>query len=306
MSVPSLKWQKLDYKNITQLLISPCYKPFYANISPHNLINWFPNEYPSYIAKSDNLTFVKTLDVSEYKYITWLIGNKIDKSILENVLNEEGALYLPDYIYKLVDYDLIKNYKVESDSKNNEYVCSTIELSSLTGSEYSKIRKIVNKYEKNRENVNIHYYYNILALSSNVPWDEIKLLYNKWSSGKKIISRIYDDERDSLYNMLYSTNTDKLGTKYIFQLIRNNENKLISIWVGEIINSDYITVYYTFYDYDYKDISYYSYHKYAKEAASKGILKMNVEQDLGLGGLQAFKQGLRPVSYQSVYKVLKV
>ena len=134
-----------------------------------------------------------------------------------------------------------------------------------------------------------------LDLGSEGVREEIDQLRTTWTYNKGMS---LPNEKAALERLLaISTALHLLGTG-VYQ-----HDRLIAFSIVELLGGGYAMGHFAKCDTGFNGLSHYLYQATARATSDRGCRYLNVQEDLGIAGLRAFKMLLRPVSFLKKYAV---
>lgn len=200
--------------------------------------------------------------------------------------------YVPEYAVEFLD-DL-SNFIVEEKPDIAEYVLSAEQHTNLKGKEFIHLHRKVNRFENVHGKASIH--------CKELPLDNFRiqqLLINSLHTWQNDFKN--DRNRQEGYIIDQSirlANTINLTCLGIFM-----DDTLIGFALYKLLPKGYADINHIKVCYEFKGIFLYALHLLARHLLSLGITHLNIEQDLGIGGLRTFKQRLHPVKMLKKYTI---
>lgn len=233
------------------------------------------------------------------KFYSFIGKNNIIHTIdtLLKLSEKEG---LPP-ILKLIPEEsvLIKNlkeYNIEEDRDNHDYILSATEHTGLVTSKYYKHRKLVKKFFRENPFSQIK----ILDLGNQNTADEILELFKLWTV--KTNKNIEDTEHELIALKRTLKNYSSLN---LLSLGLYNKDKFIGFIIADKNHHAYIESHFLKYLPGFNGLNHLFHHVLAKYSNADGVNFINIEQDLGIDGLRRAKESAKPIKYLKKYSIAK-
>ncbi len=183
------------------------------------------------------------------------------------------------------------NLLLWEDRASDDYIVDADELSLYGGTRFAHARRSVNKFLRSCPEVRVVQ----LDLGSTSVREEIDQLRTTWTYNKGMS---LPNEKAALERLLaVSTALQLLGTG-VYQ-----QDRLIAFSIVELLGCGYAMGHFAKCDTGFNGLSHYLYQATARATSARGCRYLNVQEDLGIAGLRAFKMLLRPVSFLKKYAV---
>ncbi|MBN2157266.1 MAG: DUF2156 domain-containing protein [Candidatus Lokiarchaeota archaeon] len=222
-----------------------------------------------------------------------MIGNYYN-SILEELVSLNALFHLPIEVHRVPEKDLQEIINVHpltqiiEDRDNWDYVYKKEDLLELSGGNYEKIRRKLNKFER-------EYKTRVEVLSS----DNAKLcleLQETWCDLRSCSDNpSLDNEDKGIRDILLNFNKLDYTGLLIFQ-----KDKIIGFSIGERLNTNTIIVHVEKGDTKYSGIYQALNHSFVEKCAANYKF-VNREQDLGVEGLRRSKMEYNPDHFIKKY-----
>ncbi len=271
--------------------------PPHSDLSFTNLFAWSGNRAITYTKLHDNLIFSCTDYIDGRKFFALLGNNSLPETT--QILSDfsRTSLGYVDIRYMSEDglQQLESNGYVQyyDDPSSQDYMLSTAQLASLTGSAHKHTRELVNRFMRDfgSSATIVH------TKLSSVKLSEIVDVFCRREKTKldgdserelDAIRKIYQfaDELDINCSLVSVAN--EIQAFIIYDSFRN-DTILAHFWKANVD--------------EYRGIYQYLLHGLSEYLERTGITQINFEQDLGIPSLRTAKQYLRPTHYIKKYSI---
>lgn len=252
----------------------------------------------------DNSTEVSTLNgaliiklkdyLNDFQVYSFLgnISELFFKEII-NQINKKGDQKIK---IKLLPELSIENLSssFQEDRDNFDYILDTRLLSEYPGSKFSSKRNYVKKFKEKYQASDIMIDFNDIAAKK-----VIHECLEQWVQKKKEADKFFEqNELRAIEKLINSPSLEsmKIFAHYISDYLAGFE-------LIEILDKENAILHFEKKDTNYKGISAYAMQEVGKMLINKGIVYLNIEQDLGLPGLREAKEGFRPIKYLKKYSI---
>lgn len=297
---PRFKKLELEDKNLIEK-----YTLKYEGYSDFNFVSlWSYNTEDDIIFSilNDNLVVRFRDYITNEKFYSFIGTNKIAETI-ETLLvhsEQEGISsqlkLIPEANILLLNNEVKNKFDIQEDKDNHDYILSLPEHSTLQNSNFSKHRKVINKFYRNNPKFSVQE----LDLSNKNIVKKLLDLFYLWENkkGRK--------RNDTIHELIALKRTvkDFVHLKLVVLGIYN-QNQLIGIIIADVNHSKYIESHFLKYNPDYNGLNHLLHHLLAKHVSGKGHKYINIEQDLGIEGLRFAKGSAKPVKYLKKYTISK-
>ncbi len=274
------------------------HKP-YSDFDFTNLFIWDQDSKRGIAHLNGNLV-MRSSDYLNADPVLSFIGTNALEDTTEELLSYAEANDMPAvlrYIPEEIAHKLHKDtrFAIQHDYGNYDYIFSTLELSSLEGSEFKKRRKAVNRFKRTYPNT----MFSVHSLSKQDHTDQLLALFERWTQQKgQDIGYDVSLEKNALVRILeHGERPDILVS------LLHIDDVLIGFGIDELLPNHYAISHFVKADFAYPG-SYDSLNTFtAGHLLQKGIRFWNWEQDLDIEGLRMLKRSYRPVNYLRKYKV---
>jgi hypothetical protein len=277
----------------------------YADFEFNNLLVWQDLNDNLEISRIENTIIFRYTDsiTNTHKLYYSIIGKNCKNQQIIKILNEESqAIERIDLVPNSVSSQLTacKEFKIERDINNDEYIISLEKISNLYGSEYRHMRRDVNSFKRlNGDNVK----HQLLELSSDN--NKMKLLnaLHGWGLTKKRNNNDPSFHEGEVIRKILS-NSEDLKYKCLAIYINNSLESFVLFY--EMVHPGYVITNSVKVNYKYRDLFDYTIHTFANLAIKNGIKYLNFEQDLGIQGIRSYKSSLKPIKMLKKYTIKKL
>ncbi|MBI2442420.1 MAG: DUF2156 domain-containing protein [Candidatus Levybacteria bacterium] len=187
----------------------------------------------------------------------------------------------------------LRNFAIEEDRDNLDYVLSIDELSHLQGSRYQHHRKAIRRFFRNYPSASVKR----VDLSGNVN-SQIIDVFLLWKEKKGKSDEETRSEFICLQRTLSAANQLPLISLGIYV-----ENLLIGFIICDTERDDYAESHFLKFDPSFDGVKFILHHHMAMLLLSKGYRFLNIEQDLGLPGLRYAKERCLPIKFLKKYTI---
>ncbi len=186
-------------------------------------------------------------------------------------------------------------FNIKEDIDNFDYIISVNHISTYTGSQFLSKRNYVNRFKKNYKHENRL----VEVLSSDIK-NNLLQLFKKWTYIKGLSHLEFEHELEAFRRFLRVC--DQIKNIAILEIYI--KEILVGFWVVEIVSNKYAVSHFEKAD----TLAYKGIYPYMKQAMAiflleRGILYVNLEQDLGIPGLRQAKSDYRPCTFLKKYSV---
>lgn len=268
----------------------------YADINQENLLVWL---------NMKNDLEVSILNGSViFKYTNVLHNNRVNVIPLEKTLNGpviNGVMSYLKYnglpleireIPSVICNDLDdKEWVIEDDRDSYEYILNTHQQSSLEGGDFCRHRRRLNVFEREHANdkVDIQYYHEFN--------DEIIGVFIQHINGMAFNNSEEASKENLLEPIAIRRNINYAKIFHKKALIIKINGQVVSISMISLLDEHTAVINHLKVNYSVQHIFQYTIYQLAKILKENGINEMNIEQDLGIEGLRAYKERLKPSRY---------
>jgi hypothetical protein len=275
--------------------------PPYADWAYGTLMTWWDAFGDLEVARIGNNLVIKSSYLSMGKVVQFvLLGNsEVDASIEilfahQKNADLEPALYsLPQYTIDAIQHP--ERYLIVDDPNAAEYILSAEMHATLEGSEMRRIRQKVMKFRHTTEDHEVE----TTRMTLDNIHAKMRLInsLHTWSDG------IYKNDNERLEGIIIDRAllmAENIGMECFALFIDKALHGFVlyKYLPDHTININHIKV-----SYAYPSIFSYISEALAKHVYDEGIIRINLEQDLGIEGLRIHKTQLRPVEMFHKYNV---
>ena len=264
-----------------------------------SLWSWDTREKTKISKLNDNLVIQLQDYITNEVFCSFLGKNDIDDTITELIAHAKDLklnpiLHLiPESITRHIEQP--KNFIIEEDADNFDYVLSVDELVELQGKNYRGKKNFVNRFKRLYGDLADA---RILNLNDQKTKDEIINLFYDWEKARGKTRAETSNELMAIKKLLeYS---DLLDLQIIGVFI---ENQLKGFSINEITWDHYGIIHYEKADISYTGIFQYLKQQSAINFKKQGCAYINYEQDLGIEGLKQAKLAWHPVKFLKKYTI---
>ncbi len=253
---------------------------------------------------NDNLVVKFTDYITGKPFYSFLGNHKTTETALALITQSEaqgagGVLKLiPESSLDLIDQSKLE---VKEDRDHFDYIFSITKLSEYIGSEYSKHRRLVKKFEANNFEIvrlNLADYKNRSLLMGLVrSW----MQENEKKMAPDDLTMEDFDHEFKAYSKLMSSTPELLETLVCSGLFV--DGVLAGFIINEKISPDYCIAHFGKADVRHGGIYYFLMQQNAKAFLDLGVNYLNHEQDLGLPQLRYSKSFYRPTHFLKKYTI---
>lgn len=296
---PTFKKLELEDQRAINALVSsfPPYSDFnFASLYAYNINNAFT------VSRVGTNLLINMEDYMTGEPLYSVLGNDdimFTFSLLAHELDKYGnksplLKLVPEATLKSQRRILSRDFIIEPDPDNFDYVISATQLAKLSGRKYSTKRQKINQFKKSSP----HHRIEVIDITKTKIQHEILDLFLDWTNSKAVSER--DSARE--YNAL---------TRYfeIRKLITGVDigvfidNKLIAFTLNEIVHGGYYIGHFGKADYSIPGSFQFIEQATAKVMHKKKCKYMNFEQDLGIEGLKESKLSWHPIRFLKKYNI---
>lgn len=296
----TLQFKKLSIadKEKIEATVQP-YEPF-SDFSFLSLYTYNTHDTIEYAYHGNNLV-IKFEDYDDNSNFYSFIGTdhvlETTKLLLELSVAEglRPSLDLLPEITVNADPLMFKNFSIEEDRDNFDYIVSAKDLAALKPEKLPKKRKLVNRF------LDLYPECSSKLLDINDPATTTALLslFDQWALVNKKSVEETQTEKIAIKRLL--NNVNNLGN--VFCLAIYEKDMLIGFNTFELTNNKYGISSFQKAIKDYTGIYAYMTQQMAKVLNERGCEYINFEQDLGIDGLRSSKLSWHPIKYLKKYTV---
>lgn len=227
------------------------------------------------------------------------IGNKKLKDTVSTLLEytekkgiNSGLTLIPEIAINRLS---TKDFRIEEDKNNFDYIFSTKKLSELSGRNFKTKRLMAKRFITNHPDAT----FKTSLVSNSDSHKQILEVLKKWE-GKKAKKDDLVLENKAIRRTLMLSKIDK--NELILSGVYLND-ELLAFSIDEVLNIGYAISHFFKIKSDYKGVSEYLNQQTAQFLHEDGVELWNWEQDLGITGLNKSKMGYRPVQFLKKYKI---
>lgn len=281
--------KKINIKNLKEIMNFVNKYPPYSDFNPISLYCWDTNNIGSF-AITNNFIMIKIEDYLTKNFLVSVMGDGINKCLIEKLLNKHGRLSLvPEYVVK----QLPESINVKEDKANFDYVLDLSAFTKLRGRSYKTIRKKIKKFTKEYSDYNLQ----IIDLTTKKTQTDVMRLTQDWLNNKNM----KEDEKKVLESI-----KRYIDIQNMFRCINIGlfvKDKLIGYSFNEMLENNWGMGHFGRTDIEFKNsflfLEYQAdclLHKYK-------IKYLNIQQDAGLEGLRKQKEQLNPSKFLKKYNI---
>lgn len=274
--------------------------PIYADFSFGNLFIWINLNNDLKVAQLENgLIYQCTNPLENNQQTITILGNSFTNHSLDKLFDyqrnsgiQPKLSEVPEFVTETIN---INKYKITENRDSFEYLLSTHEHSELAGHSFSKLRRKVGCFRRLHEPANITW--EICDKLTNEKVKQLSQLVNSWGLS-------YHDATESNEYIEYNNFEDKVIQKTL-SYFNKLDMALLMVYLDDkpiafvtyqfLPQKGYVTINHFKVNYNIKYAFDFTTHVLATELHLAGIHTMNFEQDLGIPGLRAHKERLRPI-----------
>jgi hypothetical protein len=277
--------------------------PSFSDISfPTLHIWWNQSEKLAVSSLNDNLVINYHLEFDENNSGYSLIGRHLIDDSIQTVFKHFRQHHLPVQLVHVPEFVVDKiarreNLEIEEEPDYHEYIMNSRALASLESSDFSRIRRKVNRFLREVE------YKEIETKSLNL-------------AAKETQKSIFDSVQDWQKKHPAHNDPSRTEDKAIKATLQNSSvlriQNLCLLINGQLhamvlyhrsLDGKYFIIHHLKVDYSTPFIYDFITNQIAKKAVEQAVPFINMEMDLGIEGLKAHKTGLRPVYFLKKYKI---
>ena len=282
---------KEDYEKIYNK-----YEP-YSEFYFANLAVWLNLNNDLEISKLNNNLIIRFSTVDKPNQLLYGIygNNLIDETFNKILLQKQPKGIYPTKIDIVPEFTInaLKNknkFDVFEDRDNWEYIYSATDQSQLNNKKFANNRYKLNKFlHDHGSDIKIEEHWLNTAISPKLS-----------SFLNKNISK--NDQNN--HEKIALTNAFKYGAQLNSKIMLLYINKQISGFViYYLLNKKYAQIGHIKVDYKFLNIFNFLFHELATDLNSKSVKYINLEQDLGIGGLRTHKTEMRPYKFLKKYTI---
>lgn len=301
---PTFKEISLNDKEDYENYISK-YPPYSDILFPTLQIWWNleGNLSISYLRNNIVIHYSQPFDQENSGYC--LIGDDyLDESINDifNYLRDEHKkirlVHMPEFMIKKIED--VNKFQIVEELDYNEYIIDCSAIVRLDTPEYSRIRKGINRFNREVDGKNVEI--KKLDLASKDVRDLLLGSLEEWESMHQAKNDPLLQEKQAIHRTL-SMSKD-LGIRNICIYIDNELEGYVLYHRPK--GKEYYVGHHLKVSYRYSYIFDYMIHQLAKKGLEHGIQYLNCEMDLGIESLRAHKMKLRPIDFFRKYTILPV
>ncbi len=266
----------------------------YSDFNFVSLISWGVNNTSAvgYLGNNLVIRLRSYTDKGEYTYS--IIG---DDHIEDNIkllfhsININRLDLVPEFVAHQISS---KNYIIEHDRDEDDYVYSISELINMDGSEYRKLRRSMSNFKSKNNFVPVFRKIDNLSVDTK---ENILSLTKKW---RHIRNRTFNDASSEYFAIRRALNLyNELGIQIWGAF---NQDVLIGYTVTEVLGENAM-IHFEKADTDIPGLGSYLKHITCENLKKLGCVYLNYEQDLGIDGLREQKLSLNPTKFLKKYSV---
>lgn len=274
------------------------YEP-YSDFNFISLYSWSLHSQIAY-AMADDAIFLSLPDyITQQKIYSFLSYANPEKNLdlllswmRSNSLQPKLDL-LPEFMKHRLEMHLSAlsaDYTIADNRDAYDYVISPAKVAEALGAEYSDLRYKISKFDRlHGEKISS------VDFDPRNPEDvrRASRLANRWAERKKARNELYEDE-------LYAFNRFLLAAQYTDSMLYTAyemDGELVGLASIEVVNESYAVGHFLKSDVSVSGIYYKLVHDMCRQLRELGVRYLNIEQDLGIGGLRDAKLKLRPVAF---------
>lgn len=265
----------------------------YCDFNFSNLLNWSSPEYPTKLSVLNDNLVIKMKDFTTDEILVSFIGDTKVAETITTLLDTYPKLSLvPEEC--IIGFDSAGSvHAIQEDIGNHDYILSTELVTSLSGSAFKSTRRKIHKLVTEHPNIIIK----TLDLNEETTHEKIKSVFIKWAHYKNSENKA---ELHALETLLRHHMHYELIIVGAF-----DADSLIGFTTNEIVKDFYAIGSFGKVDPSYDGLSTYLEYSTCGILHEKGILYLNMEQDLGKEGLRLYKESYNPVRMLKRYTISK-
>jgi len=265
----------------------------YTDISPANIFAWLGMNNDLGACKINETVVLKYTNILDDNQINFIpLANHLTNNVVEILMTylRENSLPLelhevPSTICRELDQS---KWSLVDDCAGFEYILDTSQQSELPGSDFSRQRRRVNYFERQHIDDKIEIEYKEID-------DNVKTAFLHHLETMPLNSNEYSSTRNTAEPVAVRINLDCAQIFHKKALIIKINNSVVALAMVSPLDTETVAINHLKVDYSIQYIFQYTIYQLAKILKTEGIAKMNIEQDLGIEGLRAFKERLQPI-----------
>jgi hypothetical protein len=266
----------------------------YSDFTFVNLLTWNMDERTEIALHNGNLMVrlpdYITGDTTMYS----LIGdNEVDKSIDELLALSKRLSIVPEVVVRSIRHS--SKYIITEDRGSDDYIYDIGMLSSMPGNEFKKKRNKVSCFVRDLGHITTTQTVNSIDKATA---EEIRAVFKEWVIDCNKTREECESERIALDRLLSNLESIKVQ----IMIVRLND-KICAFSVNEVLTDGFAVCHFekalAVHEGLYSFLIQYA----AKELESRGVQRVNWQQDLGLPGLRRAKTSYHPTSLLKKYSI---
>lgn len=271
--------------------ITSCYPP-YSDFNFVSLWSYNIDDQCQISRHYGNLVIRYNDYVSGEPFYTFLGTNQVVK-VMEDLLGKSMKEGIKQPL-KLVPAFCVKgepceegitSFDIKEDPSNFDYVYRVEDLIELRGRKYRSRRQSVTRFKRCVPDYKIL----LLDLSDNSAKKQIISLLGRWADQK---CRTTDETENELRSLIRSFQTYQYCELFSFGIFLGNDMAAFSI--NEKVHHRYYMGHFGKADHSYPGIEQFMEHEVARRMYGQGCVFLNLQQDLGMSGMERSKKLWKP------------
>lgn len=292
------KFKKLEITDKKQIESYSKTHPPYSDYNFFSLYSYNTKDSAEVSFLNDNLVICFQDYVSGETFYSFLGTNKI-KETIDTLLafakkhSSSSLKMIPEVVIQQ-DKDLKRDYQIEEDRDNFDYILSIDDLVNLNGNRVRGKRNFVNRFKKHYPQAQTV----LIDIIDSKIQKKIKKLFIVWEERQEKTKSETEIEFIAIQRIM------NLAVKTSHMLISIGiyiENELIAFSINEIVHDEHGVIHFEKADTNYIGAFSYLKHMTARMLQERGCKHINYEQDLGIPGLRKAKEAWQPVHYLKKY-----
>lgn len=187
-----------------------------------------------------------------------------------------------------------RDYVIELDDTNHDYILSVNELSKLSGNKFGPKRNFVNRF--------VRLYPGCVAVEIDLNDIQIKenilAVFYTWEKRKQALRQDTVIELTAIERLLLRSQDLSIHAVGLY-----DGNRMIGFSLNEIIPNNYAIIHFEKADKDYVGSFQFLKQQTALFLEKRGVTAINYEQDFGTEGLRKAKRSYHPIRFLNKYTV---
>lgn len=274
--------------------------PPFADYTFVSLYSWNIRKVVALSSLFGNLVVRFSDDLTDDTYLSFLGTHKLGETI-EALLGytrfhgyNSHLLLIPAPVIKYMPPGLRNQYDIKEDRDNHDYMLSVHDLSQF---DHPKLRQRRANYNKFVQIYGDRSTCDLIDLTAPGMTDEVEDLLLNWRYARGKSADTTRNEFQAIHRCLQ--HSERLGVQAFGTYL---DGKLIALNIFEIVD-DMAIGHFMKVNTKFRGVSEHMVHVFSKYLETQGVTHINIQQDVGIQGLRAYKLSYRPEYFLKKYSI---